>query len=106
MRSHKQDQAAGSVIVPKGGIRGNESTQKGGLMGRESIASAVSCAIAKCRAMLCLPSRLTGGRLGGLRVQRRFIATSRYARGFSLCAQQRTCVYAVKVRCPPEQGKD
>lgn len=25
---------------------------------------------------------------------------------FSLCAQQRTCVYAVKVRCPPEQGKD
>ena len=27
-------------------------------------------------------------------------------RGFSWCAQQRTCVYAVKVRCPPEQGKD
>ena len=25
---------------------------------------------------------------------------------FFLCAQQRTCVYAVKVRCPPEQGKD
>ena len=25
---------------------------------------------------------------------------------FPLCAQQRTCVYAVKVRCPPEQGKD
>ena len=24
----------------------------------------------------------------------------------SSCAQQRTCVYAVKVRCPPEQGKD
>ena len=28
------------------------------------------------------------------------------AEAFSLCAQQRTCVYAVKVRCPPEQGKD
>ena len=25
---------------------------------------------------------------------------------FRVCAQQRTCVYAVKVRCPPEQGKD
>jgi hypothetical protein len=22
------------------------------------------------------------------------------------CARQRTCVYAVKVRCPPEPGKD
>lgn len=25
---------------------------------------------------------------------------------YPMCAQQRTCVYAVKVRCPPEQGKD
>lgn len=83
MRSHKRDQAAVSVIVPKGGIRGNDGAQAGGLMGRESIASAVSCAIARCRAMLCLPSRLTGCRLGGLRFSRRLIATSRYARGFS-----------------------
>ena len=83
MRSHKRDQAAVSVIVPKGGIRGNDGAQAGGLMGRESIASAVSCAIVRCRAMLCLPSRLTGGRLGGLLVSRRFIATSRSARGFS-----------------------
>lgn len=83
MRSHKRDQAAVSVIVPKGGIRGNDGAQAGGLMGRESIASAVSCAIARCRAMLCLPSRLTGGRLGGLQNQRRLIATSRSARGFS-----------------------
>ena len=75
MRSHKRDQAAVSVIVPKGGIRGNDGAQAGGLMGRESIASAVSCAIARCRAMLCLPSRLTGCRLGGLRVQRRLFAT-------------------------------
>lgn len=75
MRSHKRDQAAVSVIVPKGGIRGNDGAQAGGLMGRESIASAVSCAIARCRAMLCLPSRLTGGRLGGLRFSRRITAT-------------------------------
>ena len=39
MRSHKRDQAAVSVIVPKGGIRGNDGAQAGGLMGRESIAS-------------------------------------------------------------------
>lgn len=83
MRSHKRDQAAESVIVPKGDSRGNDGAQAGGLMGRESIASAVSCAIVRCRAMLCLPSRLTGGRLGGLQNQRRLIATSRSARGFS-----------------------
>lgn len=76
-------QAAVSVIVPKGDSRGNDGAQAGGLMGRESIASAVSCAIVRCRAMLCLPSRLTGGRLGGLQNQRRLIATSRSARGFS-----------------------
>lgn len=75
MRSHKRDQAAVSVIVPKGEIRGNDGSQSNGLKGSESIASAVSCAIARCRAMLCLPSRLTGGRLGGLRVQRRLFAT-------------------------------
>ena len=83
MRSHKRDQAAVSVIVPKGEIRGNDGSQVGGLMGGESIASRSACAIAKCRAMLCLPSRLTGCRLGGLRFSRRLIATSRYARGFS-----------------------
>lgn len=76
-------QAAGSVIVPKGEIRGNESTQTGGLSRSESIASMAPCAIVRCRAMLCLPSRLTGGRLGGLQNQRRLIATSRSARGFS-----------------------
>ena len=83
MRSHEQVQAAVSVIVPKFGDRENDDAQAGGLMGREAIASAVSCAIARCRAMLCLPSRLTGGRLGGLQNQRRLIATSRSARGFS-----------------------
>lgn len=83
MRSHEQVQAAVSVIVPKGDSRGNDGSQVGGLMGIESIASRSACAIAKCRAMLCLPSRLTGCRLGGLRYLRRLIATSRYARGFS-----------------------
>ena len=29
-----------------------------------------------------------------------------YFKLFCLCARQRTCVYAVKVRCPPEPGKD
>lgn len=83
MRSHKRDQAAVSVIVPKGGIRGNDGTRVGGLSRSESIASMAPCAIVRCRAMLCLPSRLTGCRLGGLRFSRRLIATSRYARGFS-----------------------
>lgn len=83
MRSHKRDQAAVSVIVPKGGIRGNDGAQAGGLMGRESIASAVSCAIARCRAILSVLVRMNGRRLGGLRFSRRLIATSRYARGFS-----------------------
>lgn len=83
MRSHEQVQAAVSVIVPKGDSRGNDGSQVGGLMGGESIASRSACAIAKCRAMLCLPSRLTGGRLGGLQNQRRLFATSRSARGFS-----------------------
>lgn len=84
MRSHEQVQAAVSVIVPKGGIRGNDGAQVGGLMGRESIASAVSCAIARCRTMLCLPSRLTGCRRGNLPTStRRTIAASRLARGVS-----------------------
>lgn len=82
MRSHEQKQAAVSVIVPKGGSRGNDATQVGGLSS-ESILSASACAIIRFRAMLCVPSRLTGGRLGGLQNQRRLIATSRFARGFS-----------------------
>ena len=75
MRSHKRDQAAVSVIVPKGGIRGNNGSQSNGLSRGESIASRSACAIVRCRAMLCLPSRLTGCGLGGLRVQRRLFAT-------------------------------
>ena len=84
MRSHKRDQAAVSVIVPKGGIRGNDGAQAGGLMGRESIASAVSCAIARCRAMLSVLVRKNGdGRGNPLVSNRRTIAASRLARGVS-----------------------
>lgn len=84
MRSHKRDQAAVSVIVPKGGIRGNDGAQAGGLMGRESIASAVSCAIARCRAILSVLIRKNEGRGRSLLVStRRTIATSRFARGVS-----------------------
>lgn len=84
MRSHKRDQAAVSVIVPKGGIRGNDGAQAGGLMGRESIASAVSCAIARCRAILSVLVRKNEGRRGNLLIgTRRTIAASCFARGVS-----------------------
>ena len=83
MRSYEKVQAAESVIVPKGEIRGNNGSQSNGLMGRESIASMAPCAIVRCRAMLSALIHKNGCRLGGLRVQRRFIATSRSARGFS-----------------------
>ena len=84
MRSHKRDQAAVSVIVPKGGIRGNDGAQAGGLMGRESIASAVSCAIARCRAILSVLVRMNGRRRGNLLISnRRTIAASCFARGVS-----------------------
>lgn len=84
MLRHEKDQAAVSVIVPKGGIRGNDGAQAGGLMGRESIASAVSCAIARCRAMLCASVRKNGRRRGNLLYcVRRTIAGPRLMRGFS-----------------------
>lgn len=75
-------QAAVSVIVPKGDSRGNDGAPVDGLNVKNSRASA-PCAMGRWRAMLCLPSCLTGGRLGGLQNQRRLIATSRSARGFS-----------------------
>ena len=84
MRSHEQVQAAVSVIVPKGEIRGNDGSQVGGLMGIESIASAVSCAIARCRAILSVLVRKNEGRGRSLLIgTRRTIATSRFARGVS-----------------------
>lgn len=84
MRCRELNQAAVSVIVPKGGIRGNNGSQVGGLMGSESIASAVSCAIARCRAILSVLVRMNGRRRGNLPTStRRTIAASRLARGVS-----------------------
>ena len=84
MRSHKRDQAAVSVIVPKGEIRGNDGSQVGGLMGGESIASRSACAIVRCRAMLCASVRKSGCRRGNLLISnRRTIAASCFARGVS-----------------------
>ena len=75
MRSYEQVQAAVSVIVPKGGIRGNNGSQSNGLSRGESIASRSACAIVRCRAMLCASVRKNGCRLGGLRFSRRITAT-------------------------------
>lgn len=84
MRSYEQVQAAVSVIVPKGGIRGNNGSQSNGLSRGESIASRSACAIVRCRAMLSVLSRKTGGRRGNLPTStRRTIAASRLARGVS-----------------------
>ena len=84
MRSYEQVQAAVSVIVPKFGDRENDGAQAGGLMGRESIASAVSCAIARCRAILSVLVRKNEGRRGNLLIgTRRTIAASCFARGVS-----------------------
>lgn len=75
-------QAAVSVIVPKGGSRGNDGAPVDGLNVKNSRAQG-PCAIVRWRAMLCASVRKSGCRLGGLRFSRRLIATSRYARGFS-----------------------
>ena len=83
MRSHKRDQAAVSVIVPKGGIRGNDGAQAGGLNVKNSRASA-PCAMGRWRAMLSVLVRKSGRRRGNLPTStRRTIAASRLARGVS-----------------------
>ena len=61
-----------------------QRAQAGGLMGSESIASAVSCAIARCRAILSVLVRKSGrGRGNPLISNRRTIAGPRLMRGFS-----------------------
>ena len=83
MRSHKRDQAAVSVIVPKGGIRGNDGARGGGLNVKNSRASA-PCAMGRWRAMLSVLVRMNGRRRGNLPTStRRTIAASRLARGVS-----------------------
>ena len=83
MRSHKRDQAAVSVIVPKGGIRGNDGAQAGGLTVKNSRTQG-PCAIVRWRAMLCASVRKSGCRRGNLLIgTRRTIAASCFARGVS-----------------------
>ena len=83
MRSHKRDQAAVSVIVPKGGIRGNDGAQAGGLNVKNSRASA-PCAMGRWRAMLSVLVRKNESRRGNLLYcVRRTIAGPRLMRGFS-----------------------
>ena len=83
MRSHKRDQAAVSVIVPKFGDRENDGARGGGLNVKNSWASA-PCAIVRCRAMLCASVRKSGCRRGNLLISnRRTIAASCFARGVS-----------------------
>lgn len=75
-------QAVESIVIPKGGSRGNAGALVDGLNVKNSRAQG-PCAIVRWRAMLCASVRKNGCRLGGLRFSRRLIATSRYARGFS-----------------------
>ena len=83
MRSHKQVQAAVSVIVPKGDSRGNDGAPVDGLNVENSRASA-PCAMGRRRAMLCASVRKNGRRRGNLLVSnRRTIAASCFARGVS-----------------------
>lgn len=78
----EKGQAVESIVIPKGGSRGNAGALVDGLNVKNSRAQG-PCAIVRWRAMLCASVRKSGCRLGGLRFSRRLIATSRYARGFS-----------------------
>lgn len=78
----EKGQAVESIVIPKGGSRGNAGALVDGLNVKNSRAQG-PCAIVRWRAMLCASVRKNGCRLGGLRFSRRLIATSRYARGFS-----------------------
>ena len=78
----EKGQAVESIVIPKGGSRGNVGALVDGLNVKNSRAQG-PCAIVRWRAMLCASVRKSGCRLGGLRFSRRLIATSRYARGFS-----------------------
>ena len=78
----EKGQAVESIVIPKGGSRGNVGALVDGLNVKNSRAQG-PCAIVRWRAMLCASVRKSGCRLGGLRFSRRLIATSRYARGFA-----------------------
>lgn len=83
MLRQEQSQAAVSVIVPKGGSRGNAGAPVDGLNVKNSRASA-PCAMGRWRAMLSVLVRKNGdGRGNPLVSNRRTIAASRLARGVS-----------------------
>lgn len=70
----EKGQAVESIVIPKGGSRGNAGALVDGLNVKNSRAQG-PCAIVRWRAMLCASVRKSGCRLGGLRVQRRLFAT-------------------------------
>lgn len=83
MLRHEKGQAAESVIVPRGGIRGNDGAPVDGLNVKNSRASA-PCAMGRWRAILSVLVRMNGRRRGNLLVSpRRTIAASCFARGVS-----------------------
>ena len=79
----EKGQAVESIVIPKGGSRGNAGALVDGLNVKNSRASA-PCAIVRCRAMLCASVRKSGCRRGNLLISnRRTIAASCFARGVS-----------------------
>lgn len=80
----EKGQAVESIVIPKGGSRGNAGALVDGLSRGESIASRSACAIVRWRAMLCASVRKSGrGRGNPLISNRRTIAGPRLMRGFS-----------------------
>ena len=79
----EKGQAVESIVIPKGGSRGNAGALVDGLNVKNSRASA-PCAMGRWRAMLCASVRKSGCRRGNLPTStRRTIAASRLARGVS-----------------------
>ena len=79
----EKGQAVESIVIPKGGSRGNAGALVDGLNVKNSRASA-PCAMGRWRAMLSVLVRKNEGRGRSLLVStRRTIATSRFARGVS-----------------------
>ena len=70
----EKGQAVESIVIPKGGSRGNAGALVDGLNVKNSRAQG-PCAIVRWRAMLCASVRKNGCRLGGLRFSRRITAT-------------------------------
>ena len=79
----EKGQAVESIVIPKGGSRGNAGALVDGLNVKNSRASA-PCAMGRWRAILSVLVRKNEGRGRSLLVStRRTIATSRFARGVS-----------------------